>query len=80
MTPQQGNLFPAVRIGRAIPRQRVTVVIPTRDGLPLLRTCLDSIPPAVQRCRADILVVENDSVDPDTIAYLADLAGRAYEP
>lgn len=76
VTPQQGNLFPAVRIGRAISRQRVTVVIPIRDRLPLLRTCLDSIAPAVERCRADILVVDNDSVDPDTIAYLANLSKR----
>ncbi|WP_461717884.1 glycosyltransferase family 2 protein [Bradyrhizobium liaoningense] len=76
VTPQQVNLFPAVRIGRAIPHQRVTVVIPTRDGLPLLRTCIDSIAPAVEFCRADILVVDNDSVDPKTIAYLAGLARR----
>ncbi|MEY9278838.1 glycosyltransferase family 2 protein [Bradyrhizobium yuanmingense] len=74
--PQQGNLFPAVRIARAIAPQRVTVVVPTRDRLPLLRTCLDSIAPAVERCRADILVVDNDSAAPDTLAYLADLARR----
>ncbi|MDA9543248.1 glycosyl transferase [Bradyrhizobium sp. CCBAU 45321] len=76
VTPQQVNFFPAVRIGRAIPRQRVTVIIPTRDRLPLLRTCLDSIAPAVECCRADILVVDNDSVDPKTIAYLASMARR----
>lgn len=76
VNPQQVNLFPAVRIGRASPRQRVTVVIPTRDRLPLLRTCIDSIAPAVECCRADILVVDNDSVDPKTIAYLAGLASR----
>ncbi|MCP3476621.1 glycosyltransferase family 2 protein [Bradyrhizobium sp. CCGUVB1N3] len=74
--PQRGHLFPAVRIGRAMAYQRVTVVIPTRDRLPLLRTCLDSIAPAVDRCRADILVVDNDSADPDTMAYLAGLARR----
>lgn len=74
--PQQGHLFPAVRISRAMPHQRVTVIIPTRDRLPLLRTCLDSIAPAVDRCGADILVVDNDSVDPDIIDYFADLARR----
>jgi GT2 family glycosyltransferase len=76
VTQQQGNLFPVVRIRRPIPRERVTVIIPTRDRLSLLRTCLDSIAPAVQRCRADILVVDNDSTDPDTIDYLADLPRR----
>ncbi|WP_454630019.1 glycosyltransferase [Bradyrhizobium cenepequi] len=76
MIQQQGNLFPAVRIKRPIPRERVTVIIPTRDRLSLLRTCLDSIAPAVERCRADILIVDNDSVNPETIDYLADLPRR----
>jgi GT2 family glycosyltransferase len=76
VTPQQGNLFPAVRVRRPIARERVTVIIPTRDRLSFLRTCLDSIAPAVHRCRADILVVDNDSADPDTIDYLADLPRR----
>ncbi|WP_043159040.1 glycosyltransferase family 2 protein [Bradyrhizobium sp. Ai1a-2] len=75
---QQGNLFPAVRIIRPIPRERVTVVIPTRDRLSLLRTCIDSIAPAVERCHADILVVDNDSADPETIDYFADLRGRGF--
>ena len=73
---QQGNLFPAIRIKRPIPHERATVIIPTRDRLSLLRTCLDSIAPAVERCRADILVVDNDSADPETIDYLTDLPGR----
>ena len=76
VTRQQGNLFPAVRIKRSIPRERVTVIIPTRDRLSLLRTCLDSIAPAVERSRADILIVDNDSTDPDAIDYLADLPRR----
>ncbi|MCA6107127.1 glycosyltransferase family 2 protein [Bradyrhizobium cenepequi] len=76
VTQQQGNLFPAVRIKRPIPRERVTVIIPTRDRLSLLRTCLESIAPAVARCHADILVVDNDSADPATVGYLADLPGR----
>ncbi len=42
-TEQQGNFFPAVRIKRPFPQKRVTVIIPTRDRVSLLRTCLDSI-------------------------------------
>jgi GT2 family glycosyltransferase len=76
VTRQQGNLFPAVRIKRPTPHERVTVIIPTRDRLSLLRTCLDSIAPAIQRNRADILVVDNDSTDPDAIDYLKDLPRR----
>jgi GT2 family glycosyltransferase len=76
VSQQQGNLFPAIRIKRPIAHERVTVVIPTRDRLSLLRTCLDSISPAVERCSADILVIDNDSADPETIDYLADLPRR----
>lgn len=76
VTEQQGHLFPAVRIKRPIPQQRVTVIIPTRDRVSLLRTCLDSIAPAVKRCHADILVVDNDSTDPETVDFLADLPRR----
>jgi O-antigen biosynthesis protein len=52
------------------------VIIPTRERMSLLRTCLDSIAPAIRRCRADILVVDNDSADPETVSYLADLPRR----
>ncbi|MBO4221546.1 glycosyltransferase family 2 protein [Bradyrhizobium neotropicale] len=76
VSQQQGNLFPAVRIKRPIAHERATVIIPTRDRLSLLRTCLDSIAPAVERCRADILVVDNDSAHPETIDYFADLRRR----
>jgi GT2 family glycosyltransferase len=73
---QQGNLFPAIRVKRPVRLERVTVMIPTRDRLSLLCTCLDSIAPAVERCRADILVIDNDSTDPETVDYLADLRRR----
>ncbi|MGJ4927587.1 glycosyltransferase [Bradyrhizobium sp. HKCCYLS2038] len=71
-----GDLFPAVRVRREIERQRTTIVIPTRDRLPLLRACLDSIAPAVARSKAEILVIDNDSSDPETLAFLAALPGR----
>jgi O-antigen biosynthesis protein len=76
VTQRQGNLFPAVRIKRPIPHERVTVIIPTRDRLSLLRACIDSISPALESCRAHILVVDNDSADPETLDYFADLRRR----
>ncbi|WP_319797431.1 glycosyltransferase family 2 protein [Nitrobacter sp.] len=76
ITEQRGNFFPAVRIRRSCVQQRVTVVIPTRDRVSLLRKCLDSIAPAIKRCRADILIIDNDSADPATIGFLADLPRR----
>ncbi|MEH6951364.1 glycosyltransferase family 2 protein [Nitrobacter sp. NHB1] len=76
VTEQQGNFFPAVQIKRPFSQQRVTVIIPTRDRVSLLRRCLDSIASAVERCRADILVVDNDSAHPETIGFLSDLPRR----
>jgi GT2 family glycosyltransferase len=76
---QRGNLFPAVRIRRPFARLRTTVIVPTRDRLSLLRTCLDSITPAIERCRANILVVDNDSSDRDAVAFLADLPRRGIQ-
>ncbi|CCD91747.1 Glycosyl transferase, family 2 [Bradyrhizobium sp. ORS 375] len=76
VTVSDGDLFPAVRVRREIERQRTTIVIPTRDQLTLLRTCLDSIAPAAARAHAEILVIDNDSSDPETLAYLAALPNR----
>jgi O-antigen biosynthesis protein len=66
-----GALFPAIWVKRTQPPLTTTVVIPTRDSLSLLRTCIETIRPAVERSSAEILVVDNDSADPDTLDYLA---------
>jgi GT2 family glycosyltransferase len=76
VTQQTGNFFPAVRIKRPLSKQRVTVIIPTRDRVSLLQRCLETIAPAVERCRADILVVDNDSAHPQTLDFLSDLPRR----
>jgi GT2 family glycosyltransferase len=65
------SFFPAVRVQREISVGRTTVIIPTRDRLGLLRNCLESILPAVKKCDADILIVDNDSSDKTTLDFLA---------
>jgi O-antigen biosynthesis protein len=67
------SLFPAIRISRSIPAGLTTIVIPVRNQLGLLRSCLRSIKPAARRSNVDILVVDNDSSDPEMIAFLNDL-------
>lgn len=50
----------------------VTVIVPTRNRVDLLRTCLDGL--AATRYREiEVIVVDNDSDDPATLAYLASL-------
>jgi GT2 family glycosyltransferase len=55
----------------------VTVIVPTRNHVALLRTCLDG----VARTRypdIDVVVVDNDSDDPETLAYLSALDPARY--
>ena len=77
--PGRGALFPAVKVHRASPHLKTTIIVPTRDRLSLLRTCIESIGPAVARSNADILVVDNDSTDPDTLEYLTGLSRRGVK-
>ena len=68
--------FPAVHIKRKFDHPRTTIIIPTRNRKRLLQGCIESIRPAVEPTQAEILIVDNDSADPDTLDYLAELESR----
>ena len=53
----------------------VSIIIPTRNGLDLLQPCLASIL-AFDTGNAEIIIVDNGSDDPATLAYLEMLAKR----
>lgn len=77
-TPQDGKagrLGPVAPLLRAseIPARegRIAIVIPTRDGADLLDRAVDSLrQTARQPDRLDIVVVDNNSVEPETLALL----------
>jgi GT2 family glycosyltransferase len=48
----------------------VTIVIPTRDRVELLRACIRSIEEKTAHRRFEILVLDNDSRDEETLEYL----------
>lgn len=50
----------------------LSVIVPTRNRVDLLRTCLDGVA-AAHYPQVDVIVVDNDSDDPETLAYLAAL-------
>lgn len=50
----------------------VTVIVPTRNRFDLLRTCLDGLA-ATRYPDMEVIVVDNDSDDPATLAYLASI-------
>lgn len=58
---------------------RVSLIVPTRDGLDVLRTCIESLVERTAYPNYEILVVDNGSVEPDTLAYLAALPQRLGE-
>jgi GT2 family glycosyltransferase len=69
---------PAPGLYRAVyrlpePAPLVSIVIPTRDALPLLRACVESIRARTDHPRYEILVVDNQSSEAATVAYLAGL-------
>jgi GT2 family glycosyltransferase len=55
---------------------RVTLILPTKDRADLLRTAIDSILEKTEYANFDVLIIDNDSSEPDARAYLADLARR----
>ena len=55
-------------------RPAVSLIIPTRDGLDLLRPCIDSIRARTAHDRLEILIVDNGSTEAETHAYFRDLA------
>ena len=61
---------------RVAHRPLVTVVIPTRDRVDLLKPCIELLERGVSHQPIEVLVVDNDSTDPRTVAYLDHFDGR----
>lgn len=61
------------------PRPFVSIIIPTRDKVDLLRQCVSSILRATTYESYEILVVDNGSVEPQTLEYLEDLRVRGVK-
>jgi O-antigen biosynthesis protein len=59
------------KIRRAIVNPgKVTIIIPTRDGLELLRRCVDSIDANTDYKNYEIIIIDNGSEDEATLKYL----------
>ena len=55
----------------------VSLIIPTKNGLVLLRTCVESILQKTTYPNYEILIVDNGSDDPATLEYFVDLKAEA---
>jgi len=58
------------------PAPLVSLVIPTRDALPLLETCVESILHTTEYKSFEIIVIDNQSAARDTLAYFSALQQR----
>jgi GT2 family glycosyltransferase len=54
----------------------VSILIPTRDKCQLLRQCLESIDRNTDYSNYEIIVLDNDSAEPETLAYFKEVAGK----
>ena len=69
-----GN-FGLVEVSWSLPADPplVSIIIPTRDQVELLRTCIESVLGLTSYPRIEIIIVDNGSVEPAARQYLAEL-------
>ena len=58
---------------------RVTLIVPTRDQYKLLKTCVEGLLNDTDYPNLEIIVVDNQSSDPQTLAYLAEITERGIK-
>lgn len=68
------------RVRHALPNPPplVSIIIPTRDRVALLRQCVDSIVDKTTYPRYEIIIVDNGSSEPETAGYLASLSDHIF--
>ncbi|WP_238345789.1 glycosyltransferase family 2 protein [Luteimonas saliphila] len=59
------------------PAPRVSLLVPTRDRACLLRTCVESVFERTDYPDFEVVVIDNQSSEPDALAYLDELRLRA---
>jgi GT2 family glycosyltransferase len=71
-TVTMGDVLPSVRytVAPPSPAPSVAIVIPTRDRLDLLEACVDSVERRTTYPNYSIVICDNDSVEPETLAWM----------
>ena len=57
-------------------RPKVSIVVPTRDRVGLLRNCIETVFERSTYTNVELIAVDNQSTDPETLGYLARFPGR----
>lgn len=72
---EDGSALSLYRIKHQLPTQLplVTLIVPTRDKVDILKKCIESIRQKTDYVNWEMLVVDNQSVEPETHTYFAQL-------
>jgi GT2 family glycosyltransferase len=71
-----GTPFYRLRLAVPDPAPLVSLIIPTRDKVEILRVCIESILEKTTYENYEIIVVDNGSVETETLTYFAELKAR----
>jgi len=55
---------------------KVSIIIPTRDQVKLLRTCVEGVLTGTDYPNMEVIIVDNESSEPETLQYLEELKTR----
>ncbi len=74
---EEGLLPDRFRVRLKIEREpKVSVIIPTRDNVAFLKRCVESVERLTTYRNYELLIIDNNSRDPETIEYLASMPHR----
>lgn len=74
--------YPALlRVHWPLPQKlpRVSLIVPTRDQYKLLHACIEGLLTGTDYPDLEVIVVDNQSSDPDTLTYLGDIKTRGVK-
>lgn len=75
---EKGLVEGSVRVRWPIPSPAplVSLLVPTRDGVEILRPCVDAILARTDYRHFELLILDNQSTCPETLAYMAEVQQR----
>ncbi|MBI5771391.1 MAG: glycosyltransferase [Verrucomicrobia bacterium] len=79
LSPTKGSYW-RVHYPLPDPAPRVTLIIPTRNRLNVLKPCVESLLEKTTYPNFELLIVDNDSDEPETLEYLRTLASGTGLP
>jgi O-antigen biosynthesis protein len=69
-----GSRFHRVHYDLPQPAPPVSIIVPTRDRIELLRRCIDGLLHNTDYDKLEVVIVDNDSIEPESHAYFASIA------